>query len=258
MTRCAEILKPRLKLDIRDILYPQPDTEDADSAQINQTVIAQAALFTVEYALARLWMAWGIHPQAMIGHSIGEYTAACIAGVFSLEDALFLVAERGLMMQKMQPGSMIAVPISETEARNLISEFQGVSLSAVNSPSLCVLSGSAEAINALTNHLTEQGKEYRRLHTSHAFHSDMMTPVMTPFTALVRQVRLNQPEIPYISNVTGDWITPEQATDPEYWTTHLRRTVRFSDGIRELLKRSPQVLLEAGPRTDDGNPCHAT
>jgi len=231
--RCCELLD----LDLRDAL------EDADLAQ---TSITQPALFAVEYSLARLWASWGIRPAAMLGHSIGEYVAACLAGVFSLEEALFLVAARGRLMQELPPGSMLGVSLSGDEVRSWI-EGRDLSLAAVNAPRACVVSGPEEEIEALRKELETQGVETRPLHTSHAFHSRMMDPILEPFLEKVRSVRLQPPRLRYLSNLTGTWITPEQATDPEYWVEHLRQAVRFADGVSELLRLPDPVLLEAGP-----------
>jgi amino acid adenylation domain-containing protein len=240
VNKCADILKPHLKLDIRQVLYPQ--TVEA-SQQLEQTALTQPALFVIEYALAQLWMAWGVRPVAMIGHSIGEYVAACLAGVFSLEEALALVAARGQMMQALPGGAMLSVSLSETEINPILN--QALSLAAINAPSLCVVSGPFSAIQSLEKQLSTQNIKYQRLQTSHAFHSSMMESILAPFTSLVNKITLNPPQIPYLSNVTGTWIT--EATDPVYWAKHLRQTVRFADGIQKLLKRPEYALLEIGP-----------
>jgi len=250
---CSEVLKPHLGFDIRHVLYPS-EKRDADETHdplpdINQTAVAQSALFITEYALARLWMEWGIRPQAMIGHSIGEYVAACIAGVFSLEDALMLVAERGRMMQGQPRGDMLVVPLPEAEVLSLLGEAgtEGLCLAAVNGPSFCVVSGRTPVVETLQGTLAGQGVECRILHTSHAFHSEMMDPITGPFTDRVRRATLKSPTIPFLSNVAGTWITKGEATDPEYWARHLRNTVRFADGIQELLDKPDRILLEVGP-----------
>jgi amino acid adenylation domain-containing protein len=246
--RCCTLLQPHLHpegtLDLRAVLYPGDPTADT-APQLEQTSLAQPALFVIEYALAQLWLSWGIKPQAMIGHSIGEYVAACLAEVFTLEDALKLVAARGRLMQSVPSGSMLSVPLPESAIRPLLSAE--LSLAAINSANLCVVAGPAEAIDALTQQLGAQGVECRPLHTSHAFHSPMMDPILDQFTAQFAGMKLNPPTIPYISNVTGEWITAEQACDPRYWATHLRQTVRCADGLRTLLAESERVLLEIGP-----------
>ena len=243
--QCAQILQPILGADLRDVLFAQGGDEEAASEKLRQTRFTQPALFTVEYALAQLWMAWGVKPAAMTGHSVGEYVAGCLAGVFSLEDALMLVARRAELVQAQAPGSMLAVRLPEPEVRPLLNG--GLSIAAINSPSLCVVSGPDEAVAKLEQQMTERGVASKALHTSHAFHSAMMDPVVAPFTDLLRKTRQRAPQIPYVSNVTGQWITTEEATSPEYWAGHVRQTVRFSDGAGELLKDPRRILLEVGP-----------
>ncbi|MDZ8261973.1 SDR family NAD(P)-dependent oxidoreductase [Nostoc sp. ChiQUE01b] len=242
---CSEILIPFLGLDLRQILYPHPEQVEAAAQQLQQTAITQPALFVIEYALAQLWMSWGVHPIAMIGHSIGEYVAACLAGVFSLEDALFLVAGRGQLMQQLPKGSMLAVPLTPEQVQPLIGDE--LSLAAINGPSLCVVSGPAAAVDTLEMQLAEQGVECRRLYTSHAFHSVMMEPILEPFTLAVEKIDLKPPQIPYVSNVTGTWVTADLVTEPSYWAKHLRHEVRFADGLQQLLKEPNRILLEIGP-----------
>ncbi|HVR97917.1 MAG TPA: condensation domain-containing protein, partial [Thermoanaerobaculia bacterium] len=238
---CAEILAPQLGRDLRDWLLR------ADAEELRQTRWAQPALFAVEYALARLWLSWGIEPWAMIGHSLGEYVAACLAGVFSLEDALELVAARGELMQSLPAGAMLSVELPES---GLDLAGSGLALAAVNGPSLSVVSGPEEAVAAFEAALAARGLACRRLHTSHAFHSAMMDPILDAFAARVGKVALAPPSRPYLSNLTGTWITAGQATDPRYWVRHLREAVRFGDGVARLLAEAPEggvVLLEVGP-----------
>ena len=242
---CAELLEPYLKFDLRQVLYPDEDDLAAAVEQLGQTQVAQPALFVVEYALARLWMSWGIVPKAMIGHSIGEYVAACLAGVFTLEEALRLVAMRGRLMQQMPAGAMLAVMLPEEEVRPLLNH--DLSLAAVNGPALCVVSGTLEAADTLQDQLAAAGAAYRRLHTSHAFHSAMMEPILASFRAEVGRASLKPPEIPFVSNVSGTWISTTEVTDPEYWARHLRQTVRFSEGLSTLFTEPDRVFLEIGP-----------
>ncbi|MDF5721311.1 MAG: aminotransferase class III-fold pyridoxal phosphate-dependent enzyme [Rhizonema sp. PD37] len=242
--KCSYLLKSHLGQDLRHILYPDKEQKEAATQKLKQTYITQSALFVIEYALAQLWMTWGIRPSAMIGHSIGEYVAACLAGVFSLEDALVLVATRGRLIQQLPSGTMLAIPLSEQEIQPLLSE--NLSLAAINGPDLCVVSGVEEAVDDLQKQLSEQGVECRRLHTSHAFHSQMMDSIIEPFQQQVSKISLNSPKIPFVSNISGTWITAAQATDPKYWAKHIRQTVRFSEGIAELLQ-SDRILLEVGP-----------
>ncbi len=244
--RCCEMLQPHLGLDLRTVLYPQDELTGDAAHQLEQTAITQPALFVMEYALAQLWQSWGVHPKAAIGHSIGEYVAATLAGVFSLEDALALVAARGQMMQQLPGGAMLAIPLPEHEVYLLLG--QTLSLAAINGPSRCVVSGPGDAIDALQQQLTEQKIPCRRLHTSHAFHSQMMEPILQPFTARLQRVRLNPPQLPYVSNVTGTWMTAADATDPTYWARHLRSPVRFAQGVETIQQQdAEQILLEVGP-----------
>jgi acyl transferase domain-containing protein/acyl carrier protein len=251
MDRCFEILKPLLSFNIKEIIYPSDRSDRSDqsdmSDHINQTEIVQPLLFVFEYALAKLLMHWGIKPYAMVGHSIGEYVAACLSGVFSLEDALKLVVRRGKLMQQMPSGAMLSVTLPEEELIPLLRSHTEVSLAAVNAPSLCVVSGPHPAVETLENRLKEKNLECRRLHTSHAFHSPMMDPILKPFEQAVKEISLNKPQLPYISNVSGQWITVEEAMSPGYWTAHLRRTVRFRDGLGLLLDDPHSIFLELGP-----------
>ncbi|OUL34269.1 beta-ketoacyl synthase [Nostoc sp. T09] len=245
--QCAEILKPLLGKDLREIMYPAPGDTETAAISLRQTFFTQPALFVIEYALAQLWQSWGVKPQSMIGHSIGEFVAACIAGVFSLEDALMLVATRGRLMWELPGGAMLSVrlPAKEVEPR-LSSEL---AIAAINGPSLCVVSGPTEAIASLQKQLESEEIVCRHLHTSHAFHSPMMDSIVAPFAEVVGQVKLSAPQIPFVSTVTANWITDEQATDPMYWANHLRQTVRFAEGVQTLWQQPERVLLEVGPRT---------
>ena len=245
MDRCFQILKPLTSFDLKSIIFSQTPTEENSTPQIDQTHITQPALFVFQYALSKLLISWGIKPDAMIGHSIGEYTAACLAGVFSLEDAIKTVVLRGKMMQQMPPGDMLSVPLPEEQVTQMLPPT--LSLAGINSPSLCVVSGPAPEIAAFTQQLKEKGFESRLLHTSHAFHSAMMDPVVPQFEAALKSVRMNPPTIPFISNLTGQWITPNEAVSPSYWAAHLRQAVRFARGIDEFLKEPNAILVEIGP-----------
>ncbi|MES1244612.1 MAG: SDR family NAD(P)-dependent oxidoreductase, partial [Acidobacteriota bacterium] len=235
----AEVLRPYLGLDLRQAIHPAADPE-----RLRQTALAQPALFAVEHALARLWMSWGVRPEAMLGHSVGEYVAACLAGVFEPEEALRLVAERGRLMQEMPAGAMLAVSLPEAEVRPLLG---GLALAAVNGPALCVVAGDFAEIDDLAARLEARGVQVRRLHTSHAFHSAAMDPILGRFEAAFAGLELKAPEIPFVSNRTGAWIRPEEATDPRYWARHLRETVRFSAGLELLFAKRSAALLEVGP-----------
>ena len=243
--RCVDILHPLLGLNLRDLLHP-PAADMADAeAQLKQTRFTQPALFTIEYALARLWMSWGVQPSAMIGHSVGEYVAACLAGVFSLEDALRLVARRGELVQSCAEGAMLAVRLPEGELTPLLGDH--LCIAAINAPNLCVAAGAIADIDALEQRLKDAGQSSIRLRTSHAFHSRMMEPVLAPFTEELRAVSLQPPEIPYVSNVTARWITDGEALDPHFWAGHVRKPVRFANGLTEILNDPQRVLLEVGP-----------
>jgi acyl transferase domain-containing protein/acyl carrier protein len=243
--RCCELLKPHLPVNLRDVLYPGEDDVESASQTLKQTLVAQPALFAVEYAVAKLLLSWGVTPAALVGHSIGEYVAACLAGVLSLEDALALVASRGRLMQALPGGSMLSVSIPEQEIAPFLNE--GLSLAAVNSPSMCVVSGETEAVKDLQEKLSNKGVACRLLHTSHAFHSKLMDPVLAQFTRQLEQTNLHPPTIPILSSVTGTWIDSAAITTPRYWARNLRETVRFSDCIQELMKEPDRILLEIGP-----------
>lgn len=244
--RCCGLLAPELAKNVLDLLCaPATEGETSEKSAIHRTGLAQPALFVVEYALARLWESWGVRPAAMLGHSVGEFVAATLAGVFSLEDALALVAARGWLIEGLPEGSMLAVRMEEEQLAAVARP--GLSLAAVNAPSLCVLSGPPDVIEGLRKELAERGIAHRRLQTSHAFHSEMMDPVVTPFEDLVKSVRLRPPSIPFVSSVTGTWIRAEEATDPAYWSAHLRKPVRFAPAVATLLKEKDRALLEVGP-----------
>lgn len=242
---CSKILRRHIKFDLRNIIYPNNTNAQESTEKLKQTFITQPALFAMEYALAKLWMSWGIYPKAMIGHSIGQYVAACLSGVLTLEDALSLVAARGRLMQELPHGSMLAIPLPEKEVQPFLNDR--LSLAVANGPSLCVVSGEKKAIQALEEELSNKNVNSTHLHTSHAFHSYMMEPILEKFAEEVAKAKLNPPQIPFISNVTGTWVTLDEVTNPEYWVRHLRQTVRFSDGIEELLKGPDRVFLEVGP-----------
>ncbi len=243
----AAILQPLLGLDLRRVLYPGDDAQSQDAAQkqLTETWLTQPALFVVEYALARLWISMGVRPAAMLGHSVGEYVAACVAGVFSHEDGLRLLARRARLMQEMPPGAMLAVRLPEADVQARLAP--PLSLAAVNAANLCVVSGPTDAVDACEAQLCADKVACRRLATSHAFHSAMMDPLLPAFEELLRSVRFSAPEIPFVSSVTGAFITEDEACDPAYWARQLREPVRFADGVATLLAESETVLLEAGP-----------
>ncbi|HVQ30256.1 MAG TPA: SDR family NAD(P)-dependent oxidoreductase, partial [Vicinamibacteria bacterium] len=239
LDRCAELLEPHIGGDLRDVLFA-PNGED-----LHETRLTQPALFVIEYALARLWMSLGAVPRVLLGHSVGEYVAATLAGVFRVEDALALVALRGRLMQAQPRGAMLAVPLSAAEATEYFSER--LTIAAVNAPGSCVVSGEEGNVAALATSLRARGVEGHRLQTSHAFHSAMMDDVVEPFAEAVSRVALGTPTLPFVSNVTGDWITADDARDPRYWARHLRATVRFAEGVGRILEEVPLAVLEVGP-----------
>lgn len=245
--RCCQGLQRYLGLDIADLIFVDDTQAESAAEQLKQTSLTQPVLFAVEYALAKQWLAWGIKPNAMIGHSIGEYVAACLAGVFSFEDTLKIVAQRGLLIQAQPGGSMLSVALSE---KKLASYLQaGCELASVNGPENCVISGTDSAILSAEATLIAADIAVQRLHVSHAFHSSLVAKAGQALANLIEDLPRNAPNMPFISNVTGTWITDQQATDPEYWSKHLSQTVRFHEGLHTLTNTSPQnyVLLEVGP-----------
>ncbi|HSU81916.1 MAG TPA: type I polyketide synthase, partial [Thermoanaerobaculia bacterium] len=262
LDRCLDLLQERSGEDLREVIFAgdrateggldlrrllgRGGREESEAARrLSRTVFAQPAVFAVEYALARLWESWGVRPDALLGYSLGEYTAACLAGVFSLEDALTLVAERARWIEELPAGDMLAVSLPESEVRPRLAGDLG--LAATNGPQLTVVSGPAEQVAALAERLAAEGVACRRLPTTHAFHSTMMAPLAGRLTELARTIRLSVPRVPCLSNVTGTWLTAEEATDPGYWARHLCGTVRFSEALAELWKQPSRVLLEVGP-----------
>ncbi|MBV9789524.1 MAG: type I polyketide synthase, partial [Chloroflexi bacterium] len=266
--RCCELLMPLLGRDLRDLLYPQrhqPESaatpaqppkldlrqmlgragNDQPPHELQRTIWAHPALFVIEYALAQLLLSWGLKPQALIGYSLGEYVAACLADVFSLEDALKLVAVRARMIDELPSGAMLAVVLPEDQLKPLLDPE--LSIAAINGPALTVAAGPHAAIERLEQRLNEQGISSRRLATTHAFHSAMMERLQAPLHDLLSGIQLHPPTIPYLSNVSGTWITPAQATDPAYWSRHLCSPVRFSDGLAALHQAGSNILLEVGP-----------
>jgi phthiocerol/phenolphthiocerol synthesis type-I polyketide synthase E len=245
--RCAEILKAHLDLDPRDVLYPASGGNEKAAVLLDQIKYTTPILFTVEYALAKLWLAWGLKPAGMIGHSTGEYAAACVAGVLSLEDALRLVSARGRLMQQAPEGCMTGVLLPEEELTALLAAVGRISLAAINSPSACVVSGCEPAMVELESILAERGVLHRRLHVSCAAHSEMMDPILNDFRKELEKTIFSVPSMRYVSCVSGTWIDPAEVTDPEYWVRHVRQTVHFSEGIGQLLQEPGCILLEVGP-----------
>lgn len=238
--RGAAVLEPLIGVDLRQTMF----AADSDEA-LKSTLLAQTSLFLLEYALARLWMRWGVKPDAMIGHSLGEFAAASIAGVFAFEDGLSLVAARARLMQAQPSGAMLAMRLGEDEARLLIGET--LDLAAINAPSLCVASGSDEAIAAIERELAARRVGCRRLHTSHAFHSRAMDPVVEQIEAIVRGISLSPASTPYASCLNGAWSDAAQQTSPRYWASHCREPVRFAQALEMVVGDRQPILLEVGP-----------
>lgn len=242
---CAEIVLGEIGTDLRTLLHANGAQAEAANADLGRTELTQPALFTVEYALAMLWRSWGVTPAAMIGHSIGEFVAATLAGVFDLGDALRLVVARGALMQSMPAGSMLAVQADAEDVRaRLPAEL---TIATINGPGTCVVGGATPTVEAFAAALEADGVGSKALRTSHAFHSPMMEPILAPFRQCVAALALRAPSIPFLSNVTGTWITDEDAVDPSYWTRHLRETVRFGDCLTTLLASGAWALVEVGP-----------
>ncbi|MEM9597735.1 MAG: amino acid adenylation domain-containing protein, partial [Acidobacteriota bacterium] len=244
---CAEVLAPHLGLDLRDLLFATGEEAEEAASRLRSTDLAQPALFAVEWSLATLWMSWGLEPAGMLGHSLGELVAATAAGVFDRDDALALVALRGRLMQSMPPGAMLGLQRSVPEIEALLEQHPDLVLAVCNGETDNVVSGPSEAVDALAHQLAGEGIETRRLHTSHAFHSPMMEPILDPFRAEVARIGPKAPRRPFVSNLTGGWIEPSEAIDPDYWARHLRHTVRFADGLGTLLEDGDSALLEVGP-----------
>ncbi len=242
--RCFTILSKLLDYDPRVLLYPTGDV-DAAGRELERPSRALPALFLTQYALAKLLMSWGLSPDSLIGHSMGEYTAAHLAGVFSLEDALALVTLRGKLFERIPEGGMLSVSMAAQELSPLLPAE--LSIAAINAPELCVASGPTHAIVALEEKLEAQDVQCQRVRISIAAHSAMLEPILEEFGRFFRGITLNSPKLPFASNVTGRWITAEEATDAQYWVRHLRSTVCFSDGMAELLKQPNRALIEVGP-----------
>ncbi|GIX23375.1 MAG: hypothetical protein KatS3mg122_0606 [Caldimonas sp.] len=242
---CLALLARHGRADYKELLFPPAGQEEEAARRIERPSLALPLLLTTQYALAKLWMSWGLMPTAMIGHSMGEYTAAHLAGVFSLEDALTLVELRGRLFETLPEGGMLSVPLPEAEVQARIGPQ--LSIAAVNGPSLTVVSGPVHAIEALQQALQAEDIEAARVRINVAAHSSMLEPILEEFGAFFRRVTMKPPTLPFVSNLSGTWITPAEATDPMYWVRHLRHTVRFADGLQELLKDDNLILLEVGP-----------
>lgn len=241
LDKCFTIAKEICGTDFKKILFSK------DATLINETQNTQPILFAFEYALAKQLMHYGVQPDLMIGHSIGEYVAACLSGVFSLEDAIKIVIKRGEMIQNLPSGSMIAVELNEEKASKYTNE--NIAIATINTKERCTLSGTHEAIEAVCEQLTADGISFQKLRTSHAFHSNMMSPIEKEFATFMKNIAINTPKIPYISNITGKEITKEEVQRTSYWSDHIRKTVRFGEGLENIVAEDHMILVEVGPGT---------
>jgi acyl transferase domain-containing protein len=242
---CALMLKKMAGPDVLQLLYPA-DGETAETARrLAQPEFTLPALFIIEYALARLWMSWGVRPYALLGHSFGEYIAACLAGVFTLAEALMLAMERGRLMQRLEPGAMVAVRLPEAEAGEFLTG--DLAMAAVNSRQSVVISGPLGDLEKLAASLTRKQIGFRRLDVPFAYHSAMIDPLLPDFAALIAKINLKAPTIAYVSGLTGKWIQADEATNPDYWVRQMRQPVRFADSLDTLMGSKCEVFLEVGP-----------
>lgn len=242
LDECDALLRGELGRPLLDVIY------SSDTAAINQTAFTQPALFALEHALCQLWRSWGIEPAAVLGHSVGEYVAACAAGVFSLSDALRLIAARGRLMQALPAGgAMAAVFADEARVRAAIAASPQVDVAAVNGPASVVVAGPAAALQALCAALQRNGVSSQPLVVSHAFHSALMEPMLAEFRRVASDIRFEAPRLPFVSNVTGDIVAAGTRLDADYWVQHVRATVRFADGLRALHQSGCRTFLEVGP-----------
>ncbi|HLJ87442.1 MAG TPA: SDR family NAD(P)-dependent oxidoreductase, partial [Candidatus Angelobacter sp.] len=245
---CSEILRPYLGMEVKEYLKERGEErggEGKGAEEMEQTWLAQPLLVTMEYGLSQLWKSWGVEPQALLGHSLGEYTAAIVAGVMSLEEGLRLVAERGRLMQATAPGGMLAISLAAEQVERWMGG--GMTVAAINGAELCTVAGGKEEIMELEQELREQGVTCQRLRTSHGFHSGLVEPALGPYGEEVRKVKMRAPRIPFVSNVSGTWIGEEEAQTAEYWVKQMRAPVRFDEGLQTILREGGRVLLEVGP-----------
>ncbi len=248
LDECDTILKSYLEVPLLKVLYPD-ESQPLEASLIHQTAYTQPALFAVEYALAKLWESWGIKPSIVMGHSVGEYVAACISGVFTLEEGLKLIAMRGQLMQRLPPGGqMVSVLASETQVKAVIKNYsKQVSIAAFNGQRSIVISGEIEALAAICSQLESLGIKTKTLQVSHAFHSPLMEPMIAEFEAIAKRVTYRQPKIPLVSNVTGIKVGEEVST-AQYWVNHIKEPVRFAQSMVTLCEQGYENFLEIGPK----------
>jgi phthiocerol/phenolphthiocerol synthesis type-I polyketide synthase E len=243
---CSEILRPHIGVELSQVLYREDQQAGDQTRDLEQTWIVQPALVVVEYALAQLWRSWGIHPDILIGHSVGEYAAACISGVMTQEEMLKLVAARGRLMQQGKAGGMMAVAQGPQQLAGLLAST-GLELAAVNAPGSCTVAGTEDQISEMEKRLSELGVSCQRLRTSHAFHSRLLDHLLAEYREEVNKVALKSPQIPFIANVTGQRIKELEAKDPSYWVRQMREPVQFESGVREMAQARNRAFLEVGP-----------
>jgi iturin family lipopeptide synthetase A len=237
---CCVIVNKLIGADLLSIIFDQNKLDGY--VRLDDTQYTQPSLFIMEYAIARLFMNFGVEPQMMIGHSIGEYVAACLSEVFSLEDALNLVVKRGKLMQQTPAGSMLNISISEDKLQIFLKNNIGLSLAAVNGSESCVVSGNDSDIAGLKAEVEKHGYETKIIRTSRAYHSYLMDEILDEFGKEVSKIKLNKPNIPFISNLSGEAVNGNEIIQPSYWVDHLRQTVKFAKGIEVLLKKGARTI----------------
>jgi acyl transferase domain-containing protein len=246
LLECDELLRPLLPRPLLSVLYPEPGQD----SPIDETEYTQPALFAIEYALAQLWRSWGIEPAVVMGHSVGQYVAACVAGVFSLEEGLRLIAERARLMGALpRDGEMVAVLADEARVARLLEPVaSGVSIAASNGPSEVVISGTRDGVHQVVEQLSAEGVKTRRLTVSHAFHSPLMSPMLPAFSEAAARVKYTAPRVRLISDLTGKTARADELGQASYWVSHIHSTVRFAEGMRALAEYGCEVFLEIGPQ----------
>jgi acyl transferase domain-containing protein len=248
--RCLAALDDGVSELVQSSMFPPRGDDEIAAETLQRPSIQLPAIFITEYALAKLWLSWGVEPAAMTGHSLGEYAAACLAGVMSLGEALEIVHLRGQIMERVPDAAMLSVSLGETELGELLNP--ALSIAALNAPSQSVVSGSGALVDDLERDLITRDVEFRRLKINGAVHCGLLDPYLGEFREQLSSIRLKPPSVPYVSNVTGTWVRTEDAIDPDYWTRHLRGTVRFGDGVQTLVRNQDCVLVEVGPGTTLG------
>lgn len=245
LDECCELAAPELGLDLRTVLYPAAGAHDEAQRLLDTTAVSQPAIFVVEYALAQLWRSWGVTPTAVVGHSLGAYAAACVAGVLDLPDAVRLVVTRGRLLQGQPTGTMLGVVLPEAELLPLLPD--GLGVAGLNGPARTTVSGPADLIDAFQTELARRGVDARLLRIAMAAHSALVEPIMAEFESAVRRLVLRPPTVPFVSDLTGTWAAPDEVTDAGYWSAHMRQPVRFGAALDTLFDHAAQVLLEVGP-----------